>query len=269
MVNQSTLLPLLQFVGLIAPALAILIELLVKFHGGISEIRDSGHVPVELQILFMAFVGILFGGVILGYQTITTLNSQLTKTALLMIFSGLPLLGVSLFAMNIRITTSPDGNVGLTERFILVIRRVFTIIVPAGGVIVTFSYMSYFVGGFANDLVNWWIFNSDIPPAYFFHLLFAIFAFKSLYELNQNELLPSNDARAVFEGAFVLILVLPLFIGLLTIPVFLLIFGAIEISQIPLAKNSIITSVPFIWCLIITLATLTVDFDLDEDESVS
>ena len=56
MVEQSTLLQIIQFVGLITPALAILIELLIRFHRGLSELQDNKQLPLEIQILFLGLV---------------------------------------------------------------------------------------------------------------------------------------------------------------------------------------------------------------------
>lgn len=68
MASQTTLLQIIQFVGLLAPALAILIELLVRFHGGLDEISSSRKLPVEIQLLFIGFGAILLGGMVVGIQ---------------------------------------------------------------------------------------------------------------------------------------------------------------------------------------------------------
>lgn len=131
MVQQSTLLQIIQFVGLITPALAIIIELIVRFHGGLDTIKENKRVPIEIHSLFFGFIGILVGGMVIGIQFGFTLNNQLTRIATLFIFGGLPFLALTVLIMSIRISGISDSSSSLLENFAKNIKYGLSIAIPA------------------------------------------------------------------------------------------------------------------------------------------
>ena len=265
MVTQSTLLQIIQFVGLITPALAILIELLIRFHGGLNQIASNRNLPVEIQILFIGFGGILLGGMVVGIQMALTLSNQITQIATLFIFGSLPFLAVSVVVMNLRISGTMSGTGNTMNDLINSIRYALSILIPLILSIVLYFGALREIKGVINSNTAWWIFQNGIDPHWYFYTAAALAVYKVEYSLWSHDIIPTEDYTGVLENWFISAFTAGAFIALLVTPVFLAYFLLLYFNVPLISGSSIISSVPFLWGTVVVLGMLYVDLDPRND----
>ncbi|WP_162562555.1 hypothetical protein [Salinigranum rubrum] len=261
MVEQSTLLQLIQFVGLITPALAILIDLLVRVHGGIDGLSSGREIPIEVQILFTGIILILVGGMLVGYQLGIELDSTYTQVATLLIFGGLPFIALSVVVMNIRLSGISDPSGSLIEQSISGINYSLSVILPLSSSSVVYFGAAFYFRDMINQTVNWFIFNSLVEPIWFIYGICVVSVYKVMYSLWSHNLLPTKNYGVVLRGWFVSTFTVGAFIILFTLPVYVVFFYATQFNVPYFTKTSITMAVPYLWAVIILLALLYNDVD--------
>lgn len=265
MVQQSTLLQIIQFVGLIAPALAILIELLVRFHGGLDELSSKGELPVEIQILFFGFSGILFGGMLIGIQFGLTLNNQLTQIATILIFGGLPFLAIAIILINVRISGVSNPRSSTLENLSLNIRYALSIALPATLTIVLFFGGSYYLRQNINSIFDWWVFNDLVEPVWYFYAVSGFSLYKLMYSLWTHEYIPTTNYTKSISGWFLVSFTIGGFLLVLSGSVFGIYYILLtwEISFI--TRTSFLSAIPYIWGGMMVLVMTATEIDPDPD----
>ena len=265
MANTQTLLQIIQFVGLIAPALAILTELLIRFHGGLEQLATNKKLPIEIQILFIGFGGILLGGMIVGIQLGLTLNNRITQIATILIFGGLPFLAIAVILMNIRISGVSDPSEGIMENLVKNVKSAISVISPLIlSFILCFGPLDYFAVQIDTHL-SWWIFQSDFQPIWYFYLASALFVYKVEYSLWSHNIIPTEDVGQVFENWFVSAFTVVTFFIVLSGPLFFIYRVAIYYRLPYLSETSILSAIPYLWGSIVVLALLYLDVDPEDD----
>jgi len=264
-VEQSTLLQIIQFVGLITPALAILIELLIRFHRGLSELQDNKQLPLEIQILFLGFSAILLGGMGVGIQMIVTLNQSVTQFAALLIFGGLPLLAISILVVNVRISVVSDPSENIFQGFLSSLHRVSSVGLPLSLTIVLyFGPIDFFRQGI-NKYISWWIFHSDVQPIWYFYIVFAILLYKTMYSLWAHGSIPTDDLSGMIGDWFVVSFTVGAFFSVLSLPVFLIYHLLLSVSIPFVTTTSPLSSAPYIWGIFLVFALLYNEIDPDQN----
>jgi len=265
MIQQSVLLQLIQFVGLITPALAILIELLVRFHGGLGDLSSDKELPFEIQVLFLGFSAILLGGTIIGIQFGLGLDDPVTQMATLLVFGGLPLLAVSVIAINVRISGVSDPTSSLLDNTILSIKYALSIVLPAILSAILFFGAVYYLRQGINSLLNWWIFRGLVEPVWYFYVISTIAWYKSMYSLWRQSLIPAMDYRDALGEWFVVSLTVGTLIIVLSGSVFG-VYYILTLTKIPfMTKTSVLSAIPYLWSVIVILAILLNKIDSNED----
>ena len=265
MVEQNVLLQIIQFVGLITPALAILIELLIRFHGGLNELQSNRQIPMEIQVLFLGFSGILLGGMGIGIQFMLTLDNQLTQIAVLLIFGGLPLLALSVLAMHVRISVISGTDTGIIEGFASSLNNAFSVSSPLLlTAIVYFGSITWFRDEI-NNTINWWIFNNELNTVLYLYIIGGLFLYKTMYSLWSHEKIPSDNIKDAIEGWFVVSFTLFVFWLVLSGPVFVLYYFILPLGIPFITPVSAISSIPYIWGGIVALAAIYNEVDPDSD----
>lgn len=265
MVQQSTLLQIIQFVGLITPALAILIELLVRFHGGLDELQANRTLPIEIQILFLGFSAILLGGMGIGIQMILTLDDRVTQLAALLIFGGLPFLATSVLAMHVRISVVTGPDAGLIEGFIIGLRRASSVGLPLILTSIIYFGVINWLQKEALHLLSWWIFRNGLRSEWYFYIVATILIYKVMYSLWTHESIPTDDPGNVLRDWFVTSFTVGTFFSLLTGTVFA-IYYILLLLKIPLiTPSSELSAIPYIWGGVVVLALLYADVDPNTD----
>ena len=265
MVQQSVLLQIIQFVGLITPALAILIELLVRFHGGLPGLASDKDLPVEIQILFIGFSAILFGGMVIGVQFGLTLDDPVTQSATLAIFGGLPFLALSLILVNIRISNISRPDTTMTDDLILAIRVSSSVAIPLLlSAILYFGMFNYF-RQLIHSKVSWWIFNGGIDPIWYFYSLSAMLVYKTLYSLWRQNRIPTIRLGEVLGNWLGITLVISIFLAI-TVGLPFVVYYILLIFDIPfISQASFTSSMPYLWGGAMALALVSIDVNLDDD----
>ena len=261
MVQQSVLLQLIQFVGLITPALAILIELLVRFHGGLDELISNKELPFEVQVLFLGFSVILSGGMVVGIQFALGLNDPVTQVATFLIFGGLPLLAISVMAINIRISGVSDPTSSLLDNAFISIRYASSIALPAILSAVLFFGSTYYFRAEINHAFNWWIFRGAVKPVWYFYALSAVSWYKSIYSLWMHSAIPTVDYTDAMGQWFVISFTIAAFLLIFSILVFGIYYALVLIRFPLMTRTSLLSAVPYLWGMMMALAVLLNEID--------
>jgi|GEM_PF-6539230 len=265
MVSSNTLLPLIQFVALITPALAILMELLVRFHGGLSELQETRDIPVEIQVLLLGFSALLFGGMIIGMQLLTTFSDRITQIATFLIFGALPLLAFSVLIVNIRLTDIGPDDVGVFGRLRAGFRVSASIVSP---ILLSLALYLGIVNSAENSIntsINWWVFHEIIDPSWFFYAASIYSTYLVLYVLWSNGLIPTSNLSSPIENWFVVSFTVLSFYLLLAGPVFIFYFFLNNLGMAIFSDPSPVGAIPYIWMVILMLALPYTDLNPDSD----
>lgn len=265
MVQQSTLLQILQFVGLITPALAILMELLVRFHGGLEHLQENRKLPIEIQVLFLGFSAILIGGMGIGLQMILGLDDPVTQFAGILIFGGLPFLALSMLAIHVRISVISSPDASIIEGFQVGIRRASSVGLPLIFTILLYYYPIYYFREEINSSIAWWIFQGTIEPIWYLYIVSSIFLYKVMYSLWSHESIPGDDLGRSINDWFVVSFTVAAFFVVLSGPVFILYFGLLQLNVPMISSASLLSAIPYLWGIIIVLAALYSEVDPDSD----
>ena len=261
MVQQSVLLQLIQFVGLITPALAILIELLVRFHGGLDELISNKELPFEVQVLFLGFSVILSGGMVVGIQFALGLNDPVTQVATFLIFGGLPLLAISVMAINIRISGVSDPTSSLLDNAFISIRYASSIALPAILSAALFFGSTYYFRAEINYHFNWWIFRGAVKPVWYFYALSAMSWYKSIYSLWMHSAIPTVDYTDAIGQWFVISFTIAAFLLISSILAFGIYYALVLIRFPLMTRTSLLSAVPYLWGMMMALAVLLIEID--------
>lgn len=261
MVQQSTLLRIIQFVGLLAPALAILIELLIRFHGGLDALKKEKSIPVEIQVLLFAFITILLGGMAVGLQMTLTLDNQLTQLASLLIFGGLPFLAMSVLVVSLRISVDSPSDAGFIEETITYIKYSISLGLPLILSPTVYFGTVYLLRDSLNSQFDWWIFANELDPAWYFYIAAGVISYNIIYSLWKYEYIPSNYIPGIIETWLDAALVNTMLFLMFFVPSFGL-YYVLLLLEIPFfTPTSIISAVPYL----ITSFAILIVFLMDED----
>lgn len=252
------LLALLRFVALVAPAVAILMQVVSN--------RESGEgLSVEFELLQIALSLIVLGGLIIGYQFILTVENTLTFVGILSIFVSLPFLAVAIWWRNLPAklkppeTASPADSLGYL--FFDVLPIVLVVVLPFG----LQAGLYYAVGDALSAGVSFGI----VAESQLFDGRFLILAVLSLISVKSaslafeaNGLPPENVSNAVSSVVFYFV-VLGLVFGLFVCVPYLVAVGIRLYFGLPLIHP--LFNLPHVWTILILFIVLRMQIEEDTD----
>jgi len=266
MATQSTLLQIIQFIALITPALAILIEILINFHGGLRDLTEKRNFPFEIQVLFLGFAFILLGGTIIGGQLVLTFDNRLTQSALILIFGALPFLALTILVMNIRISSFADESTTLSNKLVLGMKYGSSIALPAILTVLLYFGPLVYMKDFINVNVDWSYFSNNIEPVWYFYVSSGILGYKSMYALWSHDVIPSTNIGKILNPWFLASFTIGTMYLLIGITPFVGYYVFIYIGVPFVTKTSLLSILPFVWGGIITIALVFTDIDPYNDD---
>jgi hypothetical protein len=262
----STLLNIIQFVGLIAPALAVLLELLIRFHGGIDDMTKNKRLPIEVQILMLGFVSTIIGGVVIGTRLVEKFESPVITLATGIIFMGLPLVVLSVVLFNIRLSPLASGAASFTEMISATVSLAGGIFTPVLIVGVSWVAPVYFLRGYISQNLSWGIFSSDLPILAVFGLIAVVLSYECAYLLWKEGNITGPINWDVMQPILVLQFTLLAFLLLLSLAVFIP-FGILAHPQISvLSYSSGFMNIPFIWMAFLLFVIVVMDPSVEDGE---
>jgi len=261
MPDRSLLLALLRFVALVAPAVAILMQ--------VVNDRDSGDgLSVEFELLQAAFTLIVVGGLIIGVQFLQTVNNRLTSLAIALIFASLPFLAIAIWWRNLPARIKPPESASPTESFRYLI---FDLIPMALVLILPFVFSGgvyYLVGdplsaglaiGFAADL-------SLLGGEFFLIGVLTVISVKSAHLAFQaNGIPPKNVSNAFTATGFYYLIIISVF-GVMVLLPYLAAIGAMMFFNTN--PTNVALNIPHIWSGVILLLILRMQVDEDDTDGV-
>ena len=267
MVEKSLLLQIIQFVGLIAPATAILTELLIRFHGGLDEIRSKRKLPFEIQVLFIGIGAILIGGMAIGIQLTLSVQDSLTQVTMGLIFIGLPFLALSIAIVNIRISSVYDQSSSLLEVGTTALRLATSVVMPATLSIALFIWPLVEFDDFINSEFALWIFNGDFSAVWFFYGASIILVYKTMISLWSHNHIPNVNIPTILKSWFVVAFTVLTSFWILSIPVFIIYLALLSLELPFVTIDSVLGALPYFWSIILVIALLYAEIDPDEENS--
>lgn len=195
MVESGFLLNLLQFVALVAPALAILMQVVLT-------VEDDRNLEVgpfsidELRILQLSLVSILVGGAIIGGQLITFVNNLSITVGMVLIFGGLPFSAVAVFLMANKTTyAGKDSSTSLYEQIKENFTTAILIMLVAGLPAMVYFWLYEYTRKWVNTTFNFgFLYEGIVTPSLFLGAGFIIMVGKSLLTLSKYEIQDLNTA---------------------------------------------------------------------------
>ncbi|WP_143103901.1 hypothetical protein [Halorubrum sodomense] len=253
------LFPLLQFVALVAPAIAILMQVL--------EEKD-GRTSFALSLLEVALLAMIFGSLILLVELLGTIENTLTVGSVLLINGSLLLAAVAVAWNSLNLSEKFSGTTGTSPNF----RTVTVQILEIGlvlSLVITMNILGFFVfAEYLPWLVNVGpIFSSEIiDPSLYYSIIFVFLTLRVVVYLANVGKIPVSDLQdSVSEslGYAVAFIVLFPALGFGLFAIFQLL---IHNPWITVARGNDVFILPHLWALFVLVALFAGNMDDEEDE---
>lgn len=169
---------------------------------------------------------------------------------------------LSIAILNLRVSGVSDPSSGLLKSAMLNFRYIVSVVMPVILSIFLFFGSVHYFGDILNSNINWWVFNTQLDAAWFFYMVSGMASIKSTYSLWVHEYIPTTDLTNIVEAWFVISFTLGAFLVLLSGSVFLLYWALLAIN---FPFTSTISSVPYLWSILILLVVVITEIDPDSD----
>lgn len=260
MVETSTLLSLLQFVALAAPAIAILMQVT-------QEMKAADFV---FHLLTSSLILIVFGGLLITYVIFTTINQPILSAGILLIFGSLVILAGAL-AFTTLLSAMESRQQASISNLPDFVRSLITQIGPpllsVASIAFVYGLIIILTGDLLNEYISFGLFTSQSPlsPEMFFVIISALLAIQSLLRLIENNILPSDDFSKVSNKTFVIVFTWILGYTVFVGPVFLfgVILTEVDIWILPLSSSNILLNICYLWAGLVAVVLFAVDVDLE------
>jgi len=258
--DEQFLLSLLQFVALVAPALALLMQVIQN--------RDAS--DDAFKLLEGAFTLIIIGGLLILIRLLQQLEDFVTFIGTLMISGSLIFIAVAIWWRLIPLSLQFSLERESIEDIGNLIKKSFLsgliTMVP-----IALSFVSYFVfDRYLVQAVNLGpIRNIELlTPSELAIVILILLTVKIFIEMVDLSLVPYNKFTEAFsETAGISFAYLMLYF-ILVAPVFLLFSWGFILFGDPLniRSDSIIFAVPYVWALLMLIACLAISYEPDDEE---
>jgi hypothetical protein len=266
MVKDSFLLNLLQFVALVAPALAILMQVVLTIED--DRNLDVGPFSVdELRILQLSLVIVLSGGVIIGSKLIASIDDLTVVLGMSLIFGGLPFSAIAVLLMaNKSAYTGASGSESLAEQVRRNLSNASSVLLSAGFPAVVYFLLYDHSKAWVDELLNFGFFyQGEITPSMFLAVGFAIMTATSLLTLSRYDI---ENLKTALNLGVRNSLYLPMFLVVFGGPFYLIAYLSVNysIGGLSVSKANPLLNVTHIWVGVLFYAIFSHDYDpLQED----
>jgi len=266
MVETSTLLDLLRFVALIAPVLAVLMQVVMKMEDDRSI--TIGPVSVdELKILQLSMLFVLLGGCIIGIRLIDAVDDATVSAGMLLIFGGLPFSAVAVFLMANKSASGTPGSISLVNQIASNLEQALSIMIVAG--LPTLLYFIIFrvsEAWFNQNLDIGFLHSSLILPSYLLAVSLVTMSVKALLTSRNYNI--TSWRRAVNLG-FRNAIYLPVVFAVFVVPVYFIPYLLTNWNLIGLGveKENFLLNIPHLWFVIVCYVLIIFEYDPFSNES--
>lgn len=256
--EQRLLLSLLQFVALIAPAIAILMQVIVALH----DEGNSEQSLYEVRLIQWSLILVLLGGIIIGVELFNFITNTIVKIGIILIFGSLPFLAISIWLANTRYLWRKESDLNFIE-------HIFNRIISIGSISVStiFSGFVLFISfsltqGIMINYLNYGYFYENNLIRIFFIIQFIVILILVILTLWGNNALPSTNLKKVVNNTFICFFTIYSFYLLFVVPVYIIVFLIVFIFEIN--KSNLFLNIPHIWSILIILILYLLPIDLSE-----
>jgi len=262
MVNQNILFPLLQFVALVAPAIAVILQLL-------EDRGDSDEFAFKL--LEGALVAILFGTVLLLLELIQSLDSTVVIIGSSLVFLSLLLTSIAIGWETTSLSDSFAEATGNSPSYLTVSYQLIKLSVVVTPSVIIFGATWYLFDQFLSNLFNLGPIREieAITPSIFFLICLATLFIRSLIYFVDTGKIPvkdlNNQVGDALGNVFAIILV---FLLMSTIP-YLIFFPLtiLKLSVLPISPSSPIFILSYIWVVLVVVILFASNFGEEKDDT--
>lgn len=261
MATKTFLLSLLKFVALVAPAIAILMQVVL-------ESTDSDNPPTELRLLLLSLLGMLLSGLIIAYLLVSKVGGSLLSLAIIVVSVSLLLVAVSIVMTDVsQFWSAGTSKPGVKQLLMTKGTILGRITMAVAFVSAPFILLLYFGRSLIDQWLGFGYFSSEpiISPSVFFGFLSSIMVLQGLIQLFQNGILPNSDSGEVFSNSVSVGLTWLCVSALIISPVYILTYVLFLIpdSILHISRVNVIANFAHIWAILVTLFFFAVDVDLD------
>lgn len=268
MVEKTFLLSLLEFVALVAPVIAILMQAIVAFHDDIGS-ENSGP-PVEFRILQWSLIIVIFGGLLIGIRLLQFIDDPLVYAGVVLIFGSLPFLAIVLWLTNTRASWRSNQSLDFHHHVSNQARNIFSIgfsLTLIAGIYIT---VSYFSSDFLNKYIQYGLFskNDSLSPALFFQIVTFLLGIRVVLELNSQGFIPNQDFGVVTEKTIISYFTYLVMMTMFVAPVFI-VFSLMSIYVLPLFgldNSSSLLNIPYLWTVLTLFIAFSTSLDYSDKE---
>jgi hypothetical protein len=259
MTGSQMLFPLLQFVALVAPAIAILMQVL--------EEKD-GRTSFALSLLEVALLAMIFGSLILLVELLGTIENTLTVGSVLLINGSLLLAAVAVAWNSLNLSEKFSGTTGTSPSFRTVAVQTVEI-----GLVLSLVVLINIIGLFVfAEYLPWLVnvgpiySNEIIDPTLYYSVIFVFLILRVVVYLANVGKIPVTDLQdSVSESsgyALSFVILFPI-LG----------FGQLALFQVLLynpwvnvARGHDVFILPHLWALFVLVALFAGNMDDEEDD---
>jgi hypothetical protein len=248
MIQQDILFSILRFAALLAPAIAILMQLL--------EGTDENKSP-SFRFLEVSFILIIIGTLVVIYQILVSIESTATQFATALIAGSLIFIAAGIGWRAVPGTENISPNIDtigdLRKLAKLLIGRPIIFSLPTIVAYLIFILLNESVGTYSN--IGYISLTNDISSSDFFAIfLFLIAVRTTVYLINTGHFYKHSFFEGVFEatiGTLLFFLVIAVFVA----PAFILAYPVHFVSNliIDISMSNILFTLPHLWAILIAL----------------
>lgn len=261
MPNHELLFSLLRFVALVAPAIAILMQVLQE--------RDSSS-TASLRFLEICLLLMVGGGLVIMSQFFRIIGDSTTYFGSVLIFGSLLFLALAIAWDVIPATRGMDLSVSSLTDFL-------NLTMKAGGKFVGFSIpilavlgIYYFESGLFNSYLNIGPIRefAEISPAMFFLAVASLIAIRVDFYLINVGYIQKYTFYETLQESVQATLLLYMVVSAFLLPPFLAFYLIVNINSfgVPIKPPHELFAIPYLWTLVIVLVMFAADFWAEEED---
>ncbi|WP_140408828.1 hypothetical protein [Natronolimnobius baerhuensis] len=270
MPDQELLLSLLQFVGLVAPAIAILMQALMSFHDSM-DINRSGF-PLELELLTVSLLMIVSGGIVIGVSLLSQLDNPLVILGTGLTFLSLLFVIGAIITTIIRSAWLRSSADDFKTHLLNLTSILYYIFVASSVNIFFFGLALWAFWTYLDPHLQYGIFAQygPITPTMVVGIILLVLFMRSIMVKWEEGILFRTDNQMVIKYSFVASLSLIVFAVVFIFPSILIIaiFELIPDHIISLDESHKVYNIPVVWSIFILILIYAIPLNLLDEEEI-
>lgn len=267
MIGKSGLLSILQFVALIIPAFAILMQIVTSID--IDEDIEVYSLKIdEFKIFQYSLISVIGGGALILYRLLSYIENSSVIIGVILIFGSLPMTVLGIWILSGRRSFEGSSSDSLSDHLQASLGSTLRTLSSIVFVSIPPSFAIYLSSIYSNEYLSFGIFQNGwiLTTHQFLSIGFLICIIKGVLTLNagDTEIERTGGGQIGYEFGVGLLLV---FLYLVfTAPLYLASIGLLYVPEniFHIGKAHPVFNIPYIWSTVVYYALLVFDFEPEE-----